>query len=59
MSEMKPERFFIRPESASQVKALEDALIRWINEIRAQRGLPPLQEGDGDDNSIGGETDGK
>lgn len=59
MSDKRTERFFVRPTSSSEAIALEDALIRWINEIRAQRGLPPLQESDGGAITDGGESDGK
>ncbi|MBE7483627.1 MAG: hypothetical protein HS104_27065 [Polyangiaceae bacterium] len=47
-------RFYVRPK-ATETKAIEDALIVWINEVRAGRGLPPLEE---DDDTDGREDDG-
>ncbi len=38
------ERFYVRPTSSDAAQALEDAIMIWINEIRAKQGLPPLQE---------------
>ena len=38
------ERFYVRPADADAAQALEDAIITWINEIRAKQGLPPLTE---------------
>ncbi|MCL4750458.1 MAG: hypothetical protein KJ015_09870 [Myxococcales bacterium] len=38
------ERFYVRPTEAGAAQALEDAIVIWINEIRAKKGLPPLQE---------------
>lgn len=37
-------RFHARPTGADAGQALEDAIMIWINEIRAKKGLPPLQE---------------
>lgn len=37
------ERFYVRPTEA---QALEDAIVIWINEIRAKKGLPPLEKGE-------------
>lgn len=44
--ERKPptERFYVRPAGAGAAQALEDAIMIWINEIRAKKGLPPLRE---------------
>lgn len=36
------ERFYVRPTEAGAAQALEDAIIVWVNEIRAKQGLPPL-----------------
>jgi len=38
------ERFYVRPMEAGAAQALEDAIMIWINEIRAEKGLPPLKE---------------
>ncbi len=38
------ERFYVRPADADAVQALEDAIIAWVNEVRAKKGLPPLTE---------------
>lgn len=46
---MKTERFFVRPKA--DLKALEDAIIDWIDALRAERGLPPLAKDEGADRS--------
>lgn len=50
---MKTERFFVRPKA--DLKALEDAIIDWIDAIRAERGLPPLEESEDEPGSRGGQ----
>ena len=49
------ERFYVRIEAAD-AKSLEDAILEWINELRAARGLPPMKSGDEKD---AGESDGQ
>ncbi len=50
---MKTERFFVRPKA--DLKALEDAIIDWIDALRAERGLPPLADSRSEASSRGGQ----
>lgn len=39
------DRFYIRPTDGDPIaQKLEDAIIDWINRIRKEKGLPPLEE---------------
>jgi len=43
------ERFYVRPTSPEQARGLEDAIVAWVDEVRARNGLPPLEGDDGDE----------